>query len=87
MMIRFSASNIVAMIFFIPLLLVLGLIMAFLVPLFALIIAAASILFLGLYTFAKIGVVSKQQVHIGGHTGDNSKGKEKIKELKDYKIR
>ncbi len=57
MIVRFSASNIVAMIFFIPLLLALGLIMAFLVPLFALIIAGVSLLFLGLYAFAKIGLV------------------------------
>ena len=88
MIIRFSASNIVAMILFIPLLLVLGVIMAFLVPLFALIIAAASILFLGLYTFAKIGLVRKQQIRISRDTGDGSRGKKgTIKDVKEYKVR
>ncbi|MBI2580873.1 hypothetical protein HYV85_03625 [Candidatus Woesearchaeota archaeon] len=94
MIVRFSASNIVAMIFFIPLLLLLGLIMAFLVPLLALIIAAASILFLGLYTFAKIGFVRKQQGRIGGSnsdSGENSseshKKKKSTLEVKDYKVR
>ncbi len=95
MIVRFSASNIVAMIFFIPLLLVIGLIMAFLVPLLALIIAAASILFLGLYAFAKIGLV-KQKIAIDGvnskgsyGSGDSTKkGKVgKVKNVNDYRIR
>lgn len=93
MIIRFTASNIVAMIFFIPLLLVIGLIMAFLVPLLALIIAAASILFLGLYTFAKIGLVRKQKITIegigseGSYDGEGSTKKGKVKNVKDYRIR
>ena len=61
MIVRFTASNIVAMILFIPLLIALGLILAFIVPLLAVIAAAAGILFLALYAFAKIGLVKKQR--------------------------
>ncbi len=96
MIVRFSASNIVGMIFFIPILLVLGLILAFLVPLLALMIVVASILFLGMYAFAKIGLVKKQQVHISASGGDGNDGNKREKtagkktspvEIKDYKVR
>ncbi|MEK6853716.1 MAG: hypothetical protein AABX60_00120 [Nanoarchaeota archaeon] len=98
MIVRFSASNIVGMIFFIPILLVLGLILAFLVPLLALMIVVASILFLGMYAFAKIGLVKKQRISISNVSNGNgtANGKEKGKkarkkasaiEVKDYKVR
>ena len=88
MIVRFSASNIVAMIFFIPILLVLGLMMAFLVPLLALIIAAASILFLGLYTYAKIGLVKKHVILISGSNKKEQKEKKASPiDVRDYKVR
>lgn len=77
MIIRFSASNIVAMILFIPLLIALGLILAFIVPLLAIIVAAGGILFLGAYTFAKIGLV-KKRIQLK---------KNSTIEVKDYKVR
>ncbi len=78
MIIRFSASNIVAMILFIPLLIALGLILAFIVPILAIIVAAGGILFLGTYTFAKIGFVKKRRVELK---------KNSTVEIKDYKVR
>lgn len=84
MIIRFTASSIVAMILFIPLLIALGLILAFIVPLLAIIVAIAGILFLGTYTFAKIGLVRKQQAQI---TRGGSSGKGRVKEVRDYKVR
>lgn len=94
MIVRFTAPNVVAMILFIPLLLALGIILAFIVPLLALIIAAASILFLGLYTFAKIGLIKKQQVSIGGtnsssggHFSESHKKGKSTLEVRDYKVR
>ena len=85
MIARFTSSNIVAMILFIPLLIALGLILAFIVPLLAVIVAAAGILFLALYTFAKIGLVKKQQIGRGDSKGD--KRAVKALDVKDYKIR
>ncbi|MBI2143103.1 hypothetical protein HYU20_02060 [Candidatus Woesearchaeota archaeon] len=61
MIIRFTASSIVAMILFIPLLIAMGLILAFIVPLLAVMVAAVGIVFLGVYTFARIGLVKKQR--------------------------
>ncbi|MBI3036569.1 hypothetical protein HYY73_02335 [Candidatus Woesearchaeota archaeon] len=94
MIIRFTASNVVAMILFIPLLIAIGLVLAFIVPLLALIIAAASILFLGLYALAKIGLIKKQQVRIGGtsgssggHSSESHKKGESTLEVKDYRVR
>ncbi len=92
MIVRFSASNIVAMILFIPLLIALGLILAFLVPLLAIIVAAGGILFLTLYVFAKIGLVKKQGIQLSSvSSGEHSakphkKGKSTV-EVKDYRIR
>ncbi len=85
MIIRFTASSIVAMILFIPLLIALGLILAFIVPLLAVIAAVAGILFLGVFTFAKIGLVRKQQVGISSHSSSGKKGK--VREIRDYKVR
>ena len=91
MILRFTASNLVAMILFIPILLTLAFVFAFIVPMLALIIAIAGILFTALYVFAKIGLVKKQQVHISGSGGEHaSKSHKKEKsavEVKDYKIR
>ena len=85
MIIRFTASNIVAMILFIPLLIALGLILAFIVPLLAVIAAAAGIIFLAIYTFAKIGLVKKQQIGRVESKGD--KKAVKALDAKDYKVR
>ncbi len=85
MIVRFSASNIVAMILFIPLLIAIGLILAFIVPLLAVMAAAAGILFLVVYTFAKMGLVKKQSIQLS--SGSNMEKKGKVKEVKDYKVR
>ena len=77
MIVRFTASGIVAMIFFIPLLLALGLILAFLVPLLAIIAALAGIAFTAFFIFAKIGIVKE---HIGS-------GNKKPIEIKHYKVK
>ena len=89
MIVRFSASNIVAMILFIPLLIVLGLILAFIVPMLAVIAAVVGILFMGTYTFAKIGLVKKQSQlgSIGRNVEHSAKShKKSTVEVKDYKI-
>ncbi|MBI2550249.1 hypothetical protein HYV83_03655 [Candidatus Woesearchaeota archaeon] len=91
MIVRFSASNIVAMILFIPILIALAIVFAFLVPLLALIIAIAGILFTTLYVFAKIGLVKPKSS--GARLGpvDTSRlGKGKVgkaKNVRDYRIR
>ena len=85
MIIRFTASNTVAMILFIPLLIAIGLILAFIVPLLAVIAAAAGIIFLAVYTFARIGLVKKQQIGSGGSKRD--KRAMKALDVKDYKVR
>ena len=77
MIARFTASGIVAMILFIPLLLALGLILAFLVPLLAIIVALAGIAFTSFFIFARIGMVKKQ---IGS-------GNKKPIEIKHYKVK
>ncbi len=92
MIVRFTASNIVAMILFIPLLIALGLILAFLVPLLAVIAAAAGILFLGTYTFARIWLVKKQSIQLSSGSSETSppkshKEKKSTVEVKDYRIR
>ena len=90
MIVRFSASNIVAMILFIPLLIALGLILVFIVPLLAIIVAVAGILMLGTYTFVKIGLVKKQSElgSIGKNVEHPAKlHKKSTVEVKDYKIR
>lgn len=91
MIVRFSASNVVAMIFFIPLLIALGLVLAFIVPLLAIIVAVAGIFFLGMYTFAKVGLVKKQRIELSGHRGEENSAKSHKErptvEIKDYKVR
>ncbi len=90
MIVRFSASNIVAMILFIPLLIALGLILAFIVPLLAIIVAVAGILLLGTYTFAKIGMVKKQNISLSSgteHLAKSHKRERATVEVKDYKVR
>lgn len=84
MIVRFTASNIVAMILFIPLLIAIGLILAFIVPLLAVIVAAAGIIFLAVYTFARIGLVRKQRIQL---SGSNVEKKGKVKEVREYKVR
>lgn len=92
MILRFTASNLVAMILFIPILLTLAFVFAFIVPLLALIIAIAGILFTALYVFAKIGLVKKQLTsgnssknESGQDKGDNAK--KRLIDVKDYRVR
>lgn len=82
MIVRFTASNVVAMILFIPILLALGVILAFIVPLLALIVAVAGILFLALFTFAKIGLVKKHDIFT-----EKGQSKNKPIDVKNYRIR
>ena len=80
MIVKFSASNIIALILFIPLLVVLALIAAFIVPIMALIISAVGIGFTGIYVLAKAGLAKKQETALG-------KNKAKEIEFKDYRVR
>ena len=92
MIVRFTASNVVAMIFFIPLLLAAGLILAFILPLLAIIMAAAGILFVATYVLARIGLLKKQLARQNPELA-GPKGKLGIKatkapiDVKDYRIR
>lgn len=81
MIARFTASGIVAMILFIPLLLVLGFILAFIIPLLAIMVAVAGIAFTAVYVRAKMGTVKKQPIDTG------KRGKAKQIEVKDYRIK
>ncbi len=74
MVIRFSATNIVAMILFIPLLIALGIILAFVIPLLAIIGAVLGIGLAGTYTFSRIA-------------SRRSRTNGKQIEVKDYRIR
>ena len=77
MIIRFTASNLVAMILFIPILIALGLVLAIIHPALALIVAAAGIVFTGFYIKAKVGMVKHQP----------GKTQQKSIEVKDYIVR
>ncbi len=86
MKVRFTASGIVAMILFIPLLLALGLILAFIVPILAIMVAVAGIAFTAVYVRAKMGMIKKQS--IGGQPEKSQKkGKAKAIDVKDYRIK
>ena len=94
MIVRFTASNVVAMILFIPLLLAVGLILAFIVPVLAIIAATAGILFVALYVLARVGLLKKQLAqHNDGligkkeKTGHKGHKKKASIDVKDYKIR
>ena len=63
MIIRLTASNLVGMILFIPILLALGLVLAFIVPLLAIIIAVIGIIFTFFY-MAGLGRRRKKPGHI-----------------------
>ena len=94
MIVRFTASNVVAMILFIPLLLAVGLILAFVVPVLAIIAATAGILFVALYVLARVGLLKKQ---LAQRNSELAGGKEKAGlkrhkkkasiDVKDYKVR
>ena len=91
MIVRFTASNVVAMILFIPLLLAVGLILAFIVPVLAIIAATAGILFVALYVLARVGLLKKQ---LAQRKGELAGGKEKARhkkkasiDVKDYRVR
>lgn len=75
-MIKFTASNVVAMILFIPLLVVLGLILAFLVPVLAIIAAVAGMLLTIFLVYARIGIAREK----GGR-------KKSEIDVKDYRIK
>ncbi len=92
MIVRFTASNVVAMIFFIPLLLAVGLILAFIVPLLAMIAAAVGILFVAVYVLARVGLLKKQLAQQNEElTGRKKKRRKKASkasiDVKDYKVR
>lgn len=92
MIVRFTASNVVAMILFIPLVLAVGLILAFIVPVLAIIVAAAGILFVAVYMLARVGLLKKQLARQNEElTGRKKKrGKKASKasiDVKDYRIR
>ena len=94
MIVRFTASNVVAMILFIPLLLAIGLILAFVVPVLAIIVATAGILSVAVYVLARVGLLKKQLTQqneelVGkkekaGHKGQKKKASINVK---DYRIR
>ena len=92
MIVRFTASNVVAMILFIPLLLAIGLILAFVVPVLAIIAATVGILSVAVYVLARVGLLKKQLAQqneelIGNKRVHTShKGKTAI-DIKDYKLR
>jgi len=88
MIVRFTASNVVAMIFFIPLLLAVGLVLAFIVPLLAIIVAIAGILFMMAYVLARIGLLKKQ---LAGQNQElagakSKRGKKGAIDVKEYRI-
>ncbi len=76
MILRFKASNIVAMVLFIPVLLLLAVIMAFLVPVLAIIVAVSGILFSTFYLAAKGRQLARKK--------DDSRQKQI--DIKDYRI-
>ncbi len=86
MIVRFTASNFVAMIFFIPLLLAVGLILAFIVPLLAITVAVTGILFVAVYVLARIGLLKKQLAEQNQELAV-TKGKKKPIDIKAYKIK
>ncbi|MBI2144384.1 hypothetical protein HYU17_04525 [Candidatus Woesearchaeota archaeon] len=85
MIVKLKAPGIVAMILFIPLIMALGLILAFIVPLLALVTALSATLFLGMFILAKIGCV-KQRVEIGSsdEKQPSKLQKKRTVEVKDY---
>ena len=91
MIVRFTASNVVAMILFIPLLLAVGLILAFVVPVLAIIAATAGILFVALYVLARVGLLKKQLAQRNSELpGRKEKTRHKKKasiDVKDYRVR
>ena len=92
MIVRFTASNVVAMIFFIPLLLAVGLILAFIVPLLAVIVAAAGILFAAVYVLVRIRLLKKQLARqsqeLAGQKGKRGKTLSKVPlDVRNHKIR
>lgn len=76
MIIRFTASNLVGMILFIPILIALALILAFIVPIIALLVAVTGMLFTATYIAAKIRLTRKQKIQAG-----------KVTEVRNYRIR
>ncbi len=77
MMAKFTAPNVVAMVLFIPLLIGLGLILAFVVPVLAIIVAVAGMLFTVFYAYTRVGMGRERQ----------REAKKGEIEVKDYKIR
>lgn len=59
-MVGFTASNIVAMIFFIPLLLAVGMVLAFIAPKLAITVATIGIVFAAIYILARVGFLKRQ---------------------------
>ena len=94
MIVRFTASNVVAMILFIPLLLAIGLILAFVVPVLAIIVATVGILSVAVYVLARVGLLKKQLAqHNDGligkkeKTGHKGHKKKASIDVKDYRVR
>ena len=92
MIARFTASNVVAMILFIPLLLAIGLILAFIIPALAIILATVGILSVAVYVLVRVGLLKKQLVQWNEELVGNKKGRKSHKrkaaiDIKDYKLR
>jgi ABC-type multidrug transport system permease subunit len=60
MEVNFTATNVVAMILFLPIIVFLGLIFAFTVPAIAIIVAVSALVLVGIYLFVKIRLLKKQ---------------------------
>ena len=91
MIVRFTASNVVAMILFIPLLLAVGLILAIIVPLLGIIVATTGILFTAMYVLARVGLLKKQLAQRNSELAvrkEKAHHKKKASiDVKDYKVR
>jgi hypothetical protein len=81
-MIKFTASNIVSLILFIPIILVLGIILAFIVPVLAIIFSLLGILLTSVYFCGRI-ILGKREKNIG----IKEPSKKGLIEVKQYKIR
>jgi len=79
MMIKLTAPNVVAMVLFIPILIALGVLLAFAIPILAIIVAAAGLAFTAFYMRARVSNLKKQQ-ELG------SKPSKQI-EVRDYRIK
>ena len=64
MIVRLSASGFVAMVLFIPLLLVLGVVLAFAVPILALAAAVGGLVFTGFFVAARVRLGKRKRIGV-----------------------